>query len=242
MEPFCGGLAVSLGLGPRRALLNDINPHAVNFYCQLQKGLRARITMRNDSDLYYAHRAEFNRMVAGRGTRTSKAAQLFYYLNRTGFNGLCRFNASGAFNVPFGRYARINYLRDFHAYQPTLAPWTFRCGDFQHLKLAPTDFVYADPPYDVQFRQYSREGFDFSEQERLAGWLAGHEGPVVLSNQATPRILELYRDLGYIPHLLHAPRRIACNGDRSPAREVLALRNLPQVHKVEVQRVVLRKG
>ena len=143
--------------------------------------------------------------------------------------------------APYGRYARINYLRDFHAYQPTLARWTLLCGDFQKLELAPSDFVYADPPYDVQFRHYSREGFDFSEQERLAGWLSGHEGPVVLSNEATPRITELYRDLGYALHLLSAPRMIACNGDRRPAREILALRNLPRVRKVEGDRIVLHQ-
>ena len=30
-EPFCGGLAVSLGLAPKRAVLNDANPHLINF-------------------------------------------------------------------------------------------------------------------------------------------------------------------------------------------------------------------
>lgn len=239
VEPFCGGLAVSLGLSPARALLNDINPHAVNFYQQLQQGLRTRIPMYNDADLYYAHREDFNRMVAGRGTNTSKASQLFYYLNRTGFNGLCRFNSKGEFNVPFGRYARINYTRDFTAYRSVLAPWRFRCGDFQALRLKDTDFVYADPPYDVQFRHYSREGFDFPEQERLAVWLASHTGPVALSNQATPRIVKLYRDLGFAVHRLSAPRMIACTGDRRPAREVLAVRNLPGIRSVKNDRVVL---
>ena len=57
-------------------------------------------------------------------------------------------------------------------------------------------------------------------------WLARHRGPCVLMNQATPRILDLYRKLGYEVHLLDAPRRISCNGDRTPAREVLALRNV----------------
>ncbi len=241
VEPFCGGLSVSLALSPARALLNDINPHAVNFYQQLQRGLRARIPMRNEEALYYAHRSEFNRLVAGRGTRTAKAAQLFYYLNRTGFNGLCRFNSEGEFNVPYGRYSRINYTREFSAYRPVLARWRFSCGDFQTLRLKHTDFVYADPPYDVQFRNYSRQGFEFQEQERLVKWLAAHPGPVVLSNQATTRIIELYRDHGFSLYRLHAPRMIACNGDRRPALEVLALRNLNQVHQVRKDRVLLRR-
>ena len=32
VEPFCGGLGLALSVRPRRALLNDINPHAINFY------------------------------------------------------------------------------------------------------------------------------------------------------------------------------------------------------------------
>ena len=39
VEPFCGGLAVALGLGPARALLNDANPHLVNFYRWIKRGL-----------------------------------------------------------------------------------------------------------------------------------------------------------------------------------------------------------
>jgi DNA adenine methylase len=49
----------------------------------------------------------------------------------------------------------------------------------------------------------------------------------VLSNQATPAIKKLYGSLGYSLTLLEAPRRISCTGDRTPAAEVLATRNLP---------------
>jgi DNA adenine methylase len=49
---------------------------------------------------------------------------------------------------------------------------------------------------------------------------------VVLVNQATPRIKRLYRELGYELRFLDAPRRINCTGDRTPAKEVFALRNL----------------
>ena len=38
VEPFCGGLAVVLGLQPRTALLNDVNPHLINFYRHVQNG------------------------------------------------------------------------------------------------------------------------------------------------------------------------------------------------------------
>ena len=226
VEPFCGGLAVSLGLGPQRALLNDVNPHPVNFYQKLQTGFRISLPMRNESELYYAHRDEFNHLISGRYRDSKKAAGLFYYLNRTGYNGLCRFNRSGLYNVPFGRYAKIRYRRDFSEYRSVVARWQFCHGDFEDLRLSESDFIYADPPYDVEFRQYSANGFDWDAQVRLAKWLSQHPGPVVLSNQATERVVKLYRRYGFKLRYLNAPRTISCNGDRTPAREVLASRNL----------------
>jgi DNA adenine methylase len=226
VEPFCGGLAVALGLTPDQALLNDINPHLINFYKQLKKGLISNLRQENKSTLFYSYRGEFNQLLEAGKSKTPRAAMLFYYLNRTGYNGLCRFNQSGGFNVPFGSYRNINYRTDFLEYRSVFAKWKFTNVHFEKLPLHPDDFVYADPPYDVEFRQYSKGGFGWDEQEQTAHWLAQHPGPVILSNQATPRIVKLYRELGFGLKFLHAPRRISCNGDRTPAEEVLAVRNL----------------
>ena len=224
VEPLCGGLAVTLGLMPDRAILNDINVHAINFYQWLKKGLVITIRMANQSELYYSQRERFNQLITSGRADSKEAAELFYYLNRTCYNGLCRFNSSGEFNVPFGRYNKINYIRDFAPYQRVFRDWQFTVGDFEQVTLSPDDFVYADPPYDVEFRQYSKEGFPWSDQARLAQWLSAHRGPVILSNQATDRICKLYRELGFKLTFLKAPRMISCNGDRSPAREVVAVK------------------
>jgi DNA adenine methylase len=226
VEPFCGGLAVALGLAPARALLNDVNPHLINFYRWAKRGLAIEIPMRNDAESFYAGRARFNDLLAQGGHQTREAASLFYYLNRSGYNGLCRFNASGRFNVPFGRYARIRYLRDFEAFRAAVRRWTFSCRDFEDLPLLREDFIYADPPYDVPFTRYSSGGFGWEDQERTARWLARHPGPVVLTNQATERIMALYSSLGFEVAVLPAPRRISCTGDRRAAAEVMAWRNL----------------
>jgi DNA adenine methylase len=226
VEPFCGGLAVTLGLMPERALLNDVNPHLINFYRQIQKGLKISIEMRNDRVLFYEHRDRFNELLRHGKSSSREAASLFYYLNRTAYNGLCRFNRGGEFNVPFGRYATINYRRSFSEYISLFANWEFATNRFDEMTLRPDDFVYADPPYDVVFTQYSKGGFGWSEQVKTAEWLAQHRGPVILSNQATPRIMRLYRELGYKLIKLDAPRRISCTGDRRAAKEVLAIRNL----------------
>ncbi len=136
IEPLCGGLAVALGLLPRGALLNDVNAHLINFYRWLKKGLFIQLKMENDQDLYYEYRERFNRLISNGGSESAEAASLFYYLNRTGYNGLCRFNKNGFFNVPYGRYKAINYRRDFADYRVLLANWEFSALDFAELKPA----------------------------------------------------------------------------------------------------------
>jgi DNA adenine methylase len=224
VEPFCGGLAVALGLQPKRALLNDVNSHLINFYRHLQSGLTLRIVMRYDEQLFYRNRARFNELIKNGGAQSEEAAELFYYLNRTCFNGLCRFNKSGEFNVPFGTFSTVNYDADFSGFPAVLRDWTFANVDVQKVGIKRGDFVYADPPYDVEFTTYSSGGFSWDDQVRAAEFLAKHDGPVVISNQATPRIVELYERLGFELSYLDGPRRISCTGDRTAAREVLAVK------------------
>ena len=226
VEPFCGGLAVTLGLLPDRALLNDINPPLINFYRWLKQGLVITLSMTNAKTRLLRAPEAVQQATCGRASRYGRSASLFYYLNRTGYNGLCRFNSRGGFNVPFGKYKNINYRTDFLEYKSIFAKWKLANTHFEALELRDDDFVYADPPYDVEFTQYSRGGFGWDEQLRTAEWLSKHEGPVILSNQATDRIVKLYESLKFRLKFLDAPRRISCNGDRTPAPEVLAFRNL----------------
>lgn len=226
VEPFCGGLAVTLGLRPARALLNDANPHLIAFYRWLKRGLTIDLRMRNDERLYYNNRERYNALLRNGKSDSREAASLFYYLNRTGYNGLCRFNQQGAFNVPFGRHETIGYVKDFSVYQAALAGCEFTSQDFETLPLGGDDFIYADPPYDVPFTHYAKDGFTWTDQERAALFLSRHAGPVILVNQATPRVEKLYRSLSYHVTFLDAPRRISCTGDRTPAREIIATKHL----------------
>jgi DNA adenine methylase len=225
VEPLCGGLAVTFGLRPRRALLNDVNVHLVNFYKQVKSGLTVSITMENEKETYYLNRDRFNELIKVDRWNTPEAAQLFYYLNRTGYNGLCRFNSSGLYNVPFGRYNKINYMQDFHEYKTALSGWDFLSGDFSGVKIEDNDFVYVDPPYDVDFRQYSSGGFFWKDQVRLAKWASSLRVPVAISNQATERVVELYKDLGFSIQLVEVPRFINSVGTgRGSVKEVLGTR------------------
>src|SRR5205085_9502773 len=142
------------------------------------------------------------------------------------YNGICRFNASGEFNVPVGSYKRVNYRRDFNSYKALFADWEFSNKSYQYVELEPDDFIYADPPYDVPFTHYWKGGFSWDDQEQTAVWLARHRGPVILSNAATPKIVKLYKGLGYKVMCRSALRSVSCNGDRSRVNEVFAIRNL----------------
>lgn len=226
VEPLCGGLAVPLGFMASKALLNDINAHVMNFYSWVKKGLQPRVQMENDSELFYAHRARFNELLSKGEEKSQEAAELFYYLNRTCFNGLCRFNSKGEFNVPFGRYKTINYQKDFSELKAVFSDWDFCSTDFEALPIEAEDFIYADPPYDVAFTQYAAGGFKWEDQVRLAEWLSKHRGPVALSNQATDRIVSLYEGFDFELTYLTGPRMINSTGDRTPAQEVLAIKGM----------------
>ena len=109
VEPFVGGMAITLGLRPKAALLNDTNPHIINFFKELQRGFQFDLAYGNKKDDFYLAREESNSLIQQNNISGTQAAQLFYYLIRTGYNGLCRFNKSGLFNVPFGRFEKIDY-------------------------------------------------------------------------------------------------------------------------------------
>ena len=145
---------------------------------------------------------------------------------RTGSRGCCTIEdsmdaqrAANVLGIPY-------YVWDFSDYREPLRAWTFVSGDFEAVAIEPDDFVYADPPYDVEFTHYAKGGFSWEDQERTAAWLSRHRGPVVLVNQATERVERLYRRLGFSVMFLDAPRRISCTGDRTPAREIVGTRNL----------------
>ena len=145
-----------LGSGLRRALLNDANPHLINFYGWLKRGLPIDVPIAERRGVYYRHRDRFNALLAAGKADSAEAAALFYYLNRTGYNGLCRFNRRGVFNVPFGRYKTIGYVSGLlrlsrRIRRLDLSPWRRRVRALER-----GDFVYADPPYDVEFTHYAQ--------------------------------------------------------------------------------------
>jgi DNA adenine methylase len=237
VEPFCGALSIPLGVMPERAILSDINPHLIELYKCIDQGLGNTVGTnfywQNSKDCFDLIKRDFNRSIefnSGFTMSNEWMAKAFYYLNHTCFNGLCRFNQKGEFNVGYGKYESPKLDHDFSLYQEAFRYWDFYHLGFndslviacEHIR---STFIYADPPYDGGFTGYSGK-FTWDDQVNLASSLAALNCPVVASNKATDRIIALYQGLGFDLQYINARRRIACNGDRTSATEILATKNL----------------
>jgi len=233
VEPFCGALGATLGVKPKHALLNDVNPYLINLHRQVKRGLDIDPNLKTyiSEDSYYRLRDRFNtlRSLPQYQEVQQELAELFYYMNRVGYRGLCRVNGSGGFNVPYGHYIKPILNHDFSIYQKIFGLWqfsTFGYSDFIGSLLdtpcTQNSFVYADPPYDGGFVDYSGD-FGWEDQVKLAEMLAGLDCPVIASNKASDRIIDLYQGLGFVTEIIELGRKIG--GDRKPAREMFATKN-----------------
>ena len=170
---------------------------------------------------YYDVRERFNAARRTRGARTAtgtrpELAAMLIYLNRTGFNGLFRVNAGGAFNVPAGRYVRPRIcdpmlVRAVAAALATPTVRRLRWARFDDVldETAGGDFVYLDPPYaplsaTSAFGAYTADRFSDADQVRLCDAvvdLARRGWHVMLSNSSAPAIL------AHVPASRRHPRR-----------------------------------
>jgi DNA adenine methylase len=234
VEPFVGSASVFLNNPTQQALLADSNPDLIRLYHYLQKEEKAFIEyakgffVGNDEGTYYQKRELFNTT-----TDVRLKSALFIYLNRHGFNGLCRYNRSGGFNVPFGRYTAPNFPeKELLFFANATQAVDFYCGDFAEVfkKIRKGDVIYCDPPYlplssTSNFTDYAVGGFDFSQQEKLAllAKQAAKAGMrVIISNHDTPEARELYAGAEIL--VFEVPRMISSKAsERGRAKELLAV-------------------
>lgn len=198
VEPFFGGGALFFYLEPQKAIINDINKKLMCFYQGVKQNypivrkeldelellytrnrkafddLKAKFPEQrikdDNEELYYRLRNMFN----GLGEKEFTDATLYYFINKTAYSGMIRYNAKGEFNVPFGRYAHLNTdnvtLRHCRLLQQTEIYNEDYSKIFDFLK--PNDFVFLDPPYDCAFSDYGngkyQEDFNELSHRRLA--------------------------------------------------------------------------
>ncbi|MBI4006458.1 MAG: Dam family site-specific DNA-(adenine-N6)-methyltransferase [Gammaproteobacteria bacterium] len=238
VEPFAGSAAVFLNTNYNRYLLADSNPDLINLYRQLQTEGDSFIEFcrdffsakKNNEKSFYEYRSDFNHTDDIR----LKSA-LFVYLNRHCYNGLCRYNAKGEFNTPFGRHHRPYFpgkeMQHFF--------YSASKAEFIHARFSDTmrrvqegDVVYCDPPYTplsetAYFTDYFSGGFNWDDQIELAEWagkLVRRGIQVVISNHNTKSTRDLYQGAGARMKKFKVRRTISCDAEnREMVSELLAV-------------------
>lgn len=194
IEPFMGTGVVAFNLAPKHALLCDTNPHLINFYNEIKNGKITATIVRNflekegakllekEGEYYYEIRDRFN----------EKHDPLdFLFLNRSGFNGMIRFNRKGGFNIPFckkpNRFAKAYVTKIVNQVAAveriiTHKDIEFECQSFEKTISEATDdcFVYCDPPYIGRHVDYFN-GWDEEHENRLFNSLVTSPAKFILS-------------------------------------------------------------
>ncbi len=236
IEPFSGSATVFLNTNYKKNLIADTNKDVINLFNHLKNEKKEFVDYcsqffipeNNDPEKYYQFRKVFNET-----EETILRAALFLYLNKHGYNGLCRYNSSGGFNVPFGKYKNIrfpdNYMLEF-INQTKDAKFVTQDFEKTFSQARLGDVIYCDPPYvqqnaSKQTFKYHKGDFGFAEQEKLAelAKITSKKGiPVLISNHLTEFTQEIYK--GAELSTFSVRRSISCKGDdRKEAHEVLAL-------------------
>lgn len=249
VEPFAGSAVVSINTPYPAHWLNDINPDLTTFlrvvrdegedFIEYARGFF--LPEHNTADYFYEARDTFNTTLD-----TVEKSALLLYLNKHGFNGLVRYNASGLLNVPFGRYKGPAFpedaLRLAHMRLQGSLITSMPFGEV-FAGLEEGDVVYCDPPYvplssTAYFTSYAAGGFGPEEQEHLARLATeaardgGHR--VVVSNHDTPVTEELYAKARKFRFPVQ--RSISRDvGNRHDAKELLAVFTQRIVQQQEAQ-------
>lgn len=212
VEPFIGSATVSLNVCANKYIMNDMNYDLINLYNHLisnSKGL-IELSSKNfenmNKDMFYELRNSFN----SASYNSLERAALFLVMNKFAFNGVCRYNKNGIFNVPYGQSSKKGFpLKEISSFVNHFSSkeHVLLHGDFNnpmlYQNLTEGDVVYFDPPYlpadefDSNFTAYTKEDFS-SEQHRqiveICKSLRGKGVLCLVSNHSTKRTEELYND------------------------------------------------
>lgn len=209
IEPFVGSGVVFLNIEADEYIINDINKDLTNLYETIKTNGDKFISeckklftsgVNNEED-YYNLRIKFNNT-----EDVLDRSVLFMYLNRHCFNGLCRYNKSGEFNVPFGRYNSVHFPeKALNTAINRLDKATIYNKSFEKvIALAEADdVVYCDPPYvpisdTASFTDYTSDGFTMGQQKLLAKIAEESRCKFLISNHDTEITRELYKNADYI--------------------------------------------
>lgn len=222
IEPFFGGGALYFYLEPQKAIINDVNTKLYSFYKQMKEEYHIarqqldelqiiyednqkeyerlkkqqpekRVENKNEA-LYYKIRDMFNHKIECEYLD----AVVYFFINKTAYSGMIRYNAKGEYNVPFGRYKNFNTKLITNEHYKLLKKADIFNYDYSEIfnMAENNDFIFLDPPYDCVFSDYGNEtykdGFGEDEHRRLANDFANLPCKSLLVIGKTALTEELY--------------------------------------------------
>ena len=225
IEPFFGGGAVYFHLEPKKAIINDINERLVSFYLDVrdnydlmrlqldeiqgiyennqnqykslkQENPHERVENKNEA-YYYWMRDMYN----GKVRSKYLDGVLYYFINKTAYSGMIRYNAKGEYNVPFGRYTNLNTQIVTRDHSQLLQNACIYNLDYSEIfsMAGDNDFMFLDPPYDCIFNDYGNlameGGFGEEHHRKLAEDFRNLNCRALMVIGKTPLTDELYGDL-----------------------------------------------
>ncbi len=252
-EPFLGGGAVFFYIAQKfsieRAVLFDINedliitykvikynPEELMRFIDYYKYLYNNLDIEKQKDFFYSIRENYNKNKVKinfndyNNELIEHAAQMIF-LNKTCYNGLYRLNSKGEFNVPFGKYKKVNFYdkENILYISALLQKAELYIYDFEEIIHYDVNnaFIYFDPPYrpisqTASFTSYSKFHFSENDQIRLATIfkeLDKRNTRLMLSN-SDPKNVNPDDDFfekhykGFNIQRVYANRMINCNGEK----------------------------
>lgn len=225
IEPFFGGGALFFYIEPKKAIINDINSKLMNFYKGVKfdfdklkdelseiekiykinrqkfeelkaKNPNKRVPDENEK-LYYQIRNMFNDLTE----KKYSDAMLYFFINKTAYSGMIRYNSKGEFNVPYGRYKNLNTSLVTKKHSQLLSNTEIYNFDYKTIfEMAnEDDFVFLDPPYDCVFSDYGnveyRDGFNEKSHIELANRYKNLNCKALMVIGRTPLTEKLYGDM-----------------------------------------------
>jgi DNA adenine methylase len=222
IEPFLGGGALYFHLQPDKAIVNDINSKLFSFYKEMQKEyplarkqldklqkiyeenqtIYERLKKQHPEEkvenkneiLYYLMRDAFNHKIE----TEYLDAVVYFFITKTAYSGMIRYNANGEYNVPFGRYKYFNTKLISDEHYKLLQRTEIYNYDYSKIfdMAEKDDFIFLDPPYDCIFSDYGndnyKDGFGEKEHRRLANDFRNLSVKALLVIGKTPLTEELY--------------------------------------------------
>lgn len=222
IEPFFGGGALYFSLEPEKVIINDINLRLIEFYQGIsndygrikkelsaletvyiknrqkyeedKKGTNGKVADLNEK-LYYEMRDFFN----GKQNELHPAT-VYYFINKTAYSGMIRYNKTGKYNVPYGRYKNFNTKLITENHHKLLKKTEIFCKDYKEIfaMSQKEDFIFLDPPYDCVFNNYGNKelvnGFTEEMHKELSENFKKLEAKALMVIGKTPLIEKLYKD------------------------------------------------